>query len=151
MGGTGPLGVLRLTEVRPEDRGFYTCTAHNIHGTSRESAAGLITIRGKGVCVWVLTCAVCCVCGWWLIMMCCLVGVYQYLMNVSDCSTDSLDDTIALVSHTSHISYSLPSYSCTDDHLSSGQSSHSHQQRHPLLCHCTVCIYTHSTLPLMHV
>ncbi|XP_064394608.1 hemicentin-1-like isoform X2 [Halichondria panicea] len=69
VGGTGPLGVLRLTEVRPEDRGFYTCTAHNIHGTSRESAAGLITIR----------------------------GVYQYLMNVSDCSTDSLDDTIALM------------------------------------------------------
>ncbi len=36
-------------------------------------------------------------------MMLLCVGVYQYLVNVSDCSTDSLDDTLELVSLPLHL------------------------------------------------
>lgn len=43
---TGPVGVLRLTAVQPEDRGLYTCLAKNVHGSSEESNAGLLTLSG---------------------------------------------------------------------------------------------------------
>ena len=37
---------LFIPEAKPEDRGKYTCVAHNIYGSSNTSRPGLVTISG---------------------------------------------------------------------------------------------------------
>ena len=38
---------LVMSEVRPNDRGYYHCIATNDVGSSNKSSAGLLTINGK--------------------------------------------------------------------------------------------------------
>ncbi len=42
---------LLIAQARPEDRGEYTCVAHNVHGSSNASSPALVTISGLTIVV----------------------------------------------------------------------------------------------------